>query len=485
MLSKGNPEDFFDGHHAVEDFLQCVLPDRLHALGLRRLADLDARRIPDDQIANLLGGRHDLVDGYAPLHAREAARGATLAFVEVDLAQPLGHVSVGHERLLVGLVRLLALLAHAAPEALGEDQHQGGGHEEGRDAHVEQSGHGGRAVVRVQRGQDEVARERGPDADLSRFQVAGLADQDDVRILAQEGAQGPGKGAPDLFVDLHLVDALEVVLDGVLGRHDVDVGRVDGVDGRVKRGRFTRASGPRDQDHAVGAVDGLGELFEAPRVESEHGKVELQRVLVEDAHDGLFAEDRWEGGDAKVDLALIETELDTAVLGEAPLRDVQARHDLHARGERGLETLGRRHDLVEDTVDAEAHPEDLLVGLEVDVGRAPANGVHQDHVDQTHDRGLVGRLLQLEDVDLGRALFVALDQLDVSGGSLHLRNNVGDAPAFAVVGTVDGLTNRRLGGHHRDDLEVGHEPHVVQREDVRRVAHGERQLVALALDGQV
>src|SRR5262249_62214825 len=45
------------------------------------------------------------------------------------------------------------------------------------------------------------------------------------------------------------------------------------------------------------------------------------------------------------------------------LRDVEARHDLHAGGERGLQALGRRHDLVEHAVHPEADAEHLLVGL--------------------------------------------------------------------------------------------------------------------------
>src|SRR5262249_43399490 len=83
-------------------------------------------------------------------------------------------------------------------------------------------------------------------------------------------------------------------------------------------------------------VDGLGELLEAPGVEAKHGQVELERILVQDAHDGLLTEDRGQGGDAEVDLALVEAEFDAAVLGQPALRDVEARHDLHAGGVGGV-----------------------------------------------------------------------------------------------------------------------------------------------------
>ncbi len=52
------------------------------------------------------------------------------------------------------------------------------------------------------------AGERGLDSDLGGFEVADLTDQDDVRILPQERAQGRGEVQADLLVHLHLVDAV-------------------------------------------------------------------------------------------------------------------------------------------------------------------------------------------------------------------------------------------------------------------------------------
>ena len=62
-------------------------------------------------------------------------------------------------------------------------------------------------VVGVQRREHQVAGERGLDRDLRRLEVADFADQDDVRVLAQERAQRGGEVQPDLLVHLHLVDA--------------------------------------------------------------------------------------------------------------------------------------------------------------------------------------------------------------------------------------------------------------------------------------
>ena len=87
--------------------------------------------------------------------------------------------------------RLLAVRADLAREALGEDEVDRGGDQERLDAHVEQAGDGRRGVVGVQRGEHQVAGERGLDRDLRGLEVADLADHDDVGVLPQEASAGP------------------------------------------------------------------------------------------------------------------------------------------------------------------------------------------------------------------------------------------------------------------------------------------------------
>ena len=43
--------------------------------------------------------------------------------------------------------------------------------------------------------------------DFGRLEVADFADQDDVGVLAKEGAKGGGEVQPDLLLHLDLVDA--------------------------------------------------------------------------------------------------------------------------------------------------------------------------------------------------------------------------------------------------------------------------------------
>ena len=57
--------------------------------------------------------------------------------------------------------------------------------------------------------------------DFGGFEVADLADHDDVGVLPQERAQGHREVQADLVVHLHLVDAVQVVLDRIFGGADV------------------------------------------------------------------------------------------------------------------------------------------------------------------------------------------------------------------------------------------------------------------------
>ena len=59
----------------------------------------------------------------------------------------------------------------------------------------------------MQRREHHVAGERGLDRDLRGLEVTNLTDHDDVRVLAQEGAERGREVQADLVVHLHLVDA--------------------------------------------------------------------------------------------------------------------------------------------------------------------------------------------------------------------------------------------------------------------------------------
>ncbi len=93
-----------------------------------------------------------------------------------------------------------------------------------------------------------MAGQRRLDGDLGGLQVAHLADQDDVRVLTQEATAGPAANvSPMSAFDLHLDQAVDVVLDRVFRGEDLDVDAVQLAQGRVERGRLARAGGAGDR----------------------------------------------------------------------------------------------------------------------------------------------------------------------------------------------------------------------------------------------
>ena len=207
-----------------------------------------------------------------------------------------------------------------------------------------------------------------------------------------------------------------------------------------------------------------------------------------------------------------EADLDAAVLRQALLGDVQLRHDLDARRDRVAELHRRRHDVVEDAVDAEPDAELLLVRLDVDVARALLNRRHQHQVDEPDDRRLAALPLERGDVNLLELLehldVVVDDCAVVSSSALVTSSSVAALVRFACCGGGFGLSGffsaafcdlgrGRRGGRvvaldgvgdgrfRRDDrlhVVARHELDVVHGEHVRGVGDGDRERRARAAE---
>ncbi len=76
------------------------------------------------------------------------------------------------------------------------------------------------------------------------------------------------------------------------------------------------------------------------------------------------------------------------VLRPEAVRDVELRHDLHARYERNPGRFGEDHHLPQHAVDAVAHRNTTLFRLEMDVRRARLDAFRNDPVDELNDRTL-------------------------------------------------------------------------------------------------
>ena len=139
---------------------------------------------------------------------------------------------------------------------------------------------------------------------------------------------------PTFGIDVDLVDAGQIDFRRIFGRRDVRVFLVEDVEARVERHGLAAAGRAGHQDHAVRLRQRVHvELFLrrliAERVDAEHGARRIENTR----HD-LLAKQRRAGADAEVDRAgLGDAHLDAPVLRDAALGDVEARHDLDARGE--------------------------------------------------------------------------------------------------------------------------------------------------------
>ena len=128
--------------------------------------------------------------------------------------------------------------------------------------HVDDAIHGLGRVVRVEGGEHQVAGLGHGERDLDGFEVAHLADEEDVGVLAEGGAQGPFErgcvGADRPLVDHRPLVVVEV-LDRVLDGQDVELAMlVDVVDDRGQCGGLARPGRPGHEHEAAGKA---GEPF--------------------------------------------------------------------------------------------------------------------------------------------------------------------------------------------------------------------------------
>jgi len=250
-----------------------------------------------------------------------------------------------------------------------------------RREHVDDAVHGLGGILGVQRGEHEVAglgrRERRRD----RLEVAHLADQDDVRVLAERALERTVEAfgvGPDLaLIDVALLVAVKE-LDRVLDGDDVLVaGLVDLVDHRRQSGGLAGSGRAGDDHEAAGLLRelvkdvGQAELVEPWDVDGDQPEGRAQAVALEE---GVHAEARLPGHRiGEVDLPLVLEAL-PLVLGEDRVDELAG---VRLREARVLERL-------EDAVDAD---DGRIADPQVEVARAALQNLEKD-VDDVHCRPL-------------------------------------------------------------------------------------------------
>jgi hypothetical protein len=211
----------------------------------------------------------------------------------------------------------------------------------------------------------QVSGHRGAIGDLRRLAVADLADQDDVGVLAQHGAQRPSEGQADLGVDLDLTHARDGVFDRILDGDDVGASVPDRVEHGVQRGGLAAAGGASDQDDSFPArkdrIDGVGLVGREP----ERTQAQQLATVVQNPNHDLLAVLGGQRRHAKVHRPPRVSPPDRAVLRQPSFRNVERGEDLEAGDERGMQRAREREGLGQEAVDAV--PREAGVGFRLHV----------------------------------------------------------------------------------------------------------------------
>ncbi len=340
----------------------------------------------------------------------------------------------------------------------------------------------------MQRAEDQVAGERRLDRHLGHFQIADFADEDDVGRLAQHRAEDLGEREPDCLAHLALIDADEIVFHRIFGGDDLAIGAIELVERAVERRRFARAGGPRHQEDAVGALDDLLELLVVFVFEPEIGDADAHRIGSQNTQHDRLAVIRRQRADAEVDLALIDRQLDAAVLRQALFGDVDAGHDLQSAGERAFHADGDFVALDALAVDAIAHANAVLHRLDVNVAGAVSHGLGDHRLHQLDDRRLRGVVHDVfahaGDVDrfVDRAVerFVhGLVERLVHRRPALIQRLVDCVLSGAAEEVIQITFDAALGGEHGAEFFGEAEAENVEELEIERIVDGDAQLSLL------
>ena len=190
---------------------------------------------------------------------------------------------------------------------------------------------------------------------------------------------------------------------------------------------------------------------------------------VENAQHQVLAVRGGQAGDAEIDHPAGHGRRDAAVLRRARLGDVHLRHHLDAHRHRRPVGLVQRADLAQHAVDPVADAQEVLLGLEVDIGAAALDRVGEQRRDQAHHRLRV--LVALGDGGV----------VDLAG--LDLLQDAVDRELVAVV-VLDRALDLRLAGQAQLDLVLALEvrAQLVDRDDVVGVGERDHELALAAVE---
>ena len=187
-------------------------------------------------------------------------------------------------------------------------------------------------------------------------------------------------------------DTANLILDRVLDREDLVLFVLDFHQRAVQRRGFTAAGRPSYQHHSIWLADVAAEflyvaLGESDDLETQRSEFLADRFLVENTDDRVFAMNRGHDRYTKVNRSPFVSRLEAAVLRDAPLGNVELRHDFDSRNDRRMVLLrDRRHGFAQRPVDAVLHADFGVSRFDVDVTGAALERGEDDRVHEPDDR---------------------------------------------------------------------------------------------------
>jgi hypothetical protein len=205
-----------------------------------------------------------------------------------------------------------------------------------------------------------------------------------------------------------------------------------------------------------------------PRTPSRQQVADAQALaaLAQQAQHDRLAELRGHRRHADVEARVARLHGDAAVLRQAPLGDVELRHQLEPHDQRRGDARIRLDLDVQDPVDAKAHDQRMLLRLEVDVGRVDPGGIVEDRLQQLDDRrvGIADRAAHRREVD--HVVLLPDLALDFAGEGADLLGLAVDA--------VDGRLKLLVRDRRQVDMAPEQRAQLVLRAQVGRVDHADQ-----------
>src|SRR3989344_2650302 len=134
-----------------------------------------------------------------------------------------------------------------------------------------------------------MAGKRSVDSQRGRLTIADFSHHDDIRVLAHESPKAHAEIKPDFRLDLSLIYSGHLILDRILDSGNIDLGRIQNINHRVKRCRLSASCRTGSQNHSRFLLHPRVDALKSFTVKTEGFQTETGRCFPQEAHNSFFA----------------------------------------------------------------------------------------------------------------------------------------------------------------------------------------------------